>query len=106
MEFIKILNYYLKKFYQTDEAKSYSKIYLEKQKKDYNKRIKNIYLPKANFLIENLKKEKKINYIKNKYQFIDIGCGSGYFLSSLKNLKSKILKDMILQKIWLIMGIM
>ena len=81
-----------KKFYQTDEAKSYSKIYLEKEKKDYNKRIKNIYLPKANFLIENLKKREKINYIKNKYQFIDIGCGSGYFLSSLKKLKIKNIK--------------
>ena len=34
-----------KKFYQTDEAKVTLKIYLEKQKKDYNKRIKNIYLP-------------------------------------------------------------
>ena len=82
--------YLSKKFYQDSEAKKYSKIYLEKEKKNYNKRIKNIYLPKAKFLLQNLQKSKnKKNDILNKFNFIDIGCGSGYFLSSLRKLKIK-----------------
>ena len=82
-----------KKFYQTSEQEKYSKIYVEKEKKDYNKRIKNIYLPKAKFLIENLNKiEKNKNRILKDFNYIDIGCGSGYFVSSLKKLKVKNIK--------------
>lgn len=82
--------YLSKIFYQDTEAKKYSKIYLEKEKKNYNKRIKNIYLPKAKFLLQNLQKSKnKKSDILNKFNFIDIGCGSGYFLSSLRKLKIK-----------------
>ena len=82
--------YLSKKFYQTSEQKTYSKIYVEKKRKDYNKRLKNIYIPKAKFLLENLiKKEKNKKKIFNKFKFIDIGCGSGYFISSLKKMKIK-----------------
>ena len=82
-----------KKFYQTSEQENYSKIYVEKEKKFYNKRIKNIYLPKAKFLIENLiNKEKNKKKIYQEFSYIDIGCGSGYFISSLKKLKIKNIK--------------
>jgi 2-polyprenyl-3-methyl-5-hydroxy-6-metoxy-1,4-benzoquinol methylase len=82
--------YLSKKFYQTSEQKTYSKIYVENKKKDYNKRLKNIYIPKAKFLLENLiKKEKDKKKIFNKFKFIDIGCGSGYFISSLHKMKIK-----------------
>ena len=82
-----------KKFYQTSEQKNYSKIYVEKEKKDYDKRIKNIYLPKAKFLIKNLvDKEKNKKKIIQEFNYVDIGCGSGYFLSSLKKLKVKNVK--------------
>jgi len=68
----------------------YSKIYVENKRKDYNKRLKNIYIPKAKFLLENLiKKEKNKKKIFNKFKFIDIGCGSGYFISSLQKMKIK-----------------
>ncbi len=82
--------YLSKKFYQTSEQKTYSKIYVENKRKDYNKRLKNIYIPKAKFLLENLlKKEKNKKRIFNKFKFIDIGCGSGYFISSLQKMKIK-----------------
>tara|TARA_B100000795_G_C22765692_1_gene425613 strand:- start:394 stop:1452 length:1059 start_codon:yes stop_codon:yes gene_type:complete len=82
--------YLSKKFYQTSEQKSYSKIYIENNKKNYNKRLTNIYIPKAKFLLDNLlKKEKNKNKVYKKFKFIDIGCGSGYFISSLKKLKIK-----------------
>jgi len=82
--------YLSKKFYQTSEQKMYSKIYVENKRKDYNKRLKNIYIPKAKFLLENLiKKEKNKKKIFNKFKFIDIGCGSGYFISSLQKMKIK-----------------
>ena len=82
--------YLSKKFYQTSEQKTYSKIYVENKRKDYNKRLKNIYIPKAKFLLENLlKKENNKKRIFNKFKFIDIGCGSGYFISSLQKMKIK-----------------
>jgi ubiquinone/menaquinone biosynthesis C-methylase UbiE len=82
--------YLSKKFYQTSEQKSYSKIYIENNKKNYNKRLTNIYIPKAKFLLDNLlKKEKNKNKVYKKFKFIDIGCGSGYFISALKKLKIK-----------------
>ena len=41
-------------------------------------------------MLQNLQKSKnKKNDILNKFNFIDIGCGSGYFLSSLRKLKIK-----------------
>jgi len=82
-----------KRIYQTYSQKEYSSteiIYVENKKKDYNKRLKNIYIPKAKFLLDNLlKKEKNRNKIFNKFRYIDIGCGAGYFVSSLKKLKIK-----------------
>ncbi len=82
-----------KKFYQAYGQKNYSKIkiiYVENEKKDYSKRLKKIYIPKAKFLLDNLlKKEKNRNKIFNKFRYVDIGCGAGYFISSLKKLKIK-----------------
>ena len=82
--------YLSKKFYQTSEQKTYSKIYVENKKKGYTKRLKNIYIPKAKFLLDNLIKiEKDKKKIFTKFKFIDIGCGSGYFISSLKKMNIK-----------------
>jgi len=53
--------------YQKDSGDNYSKNYLN----DFDKRVKNIYLPKVSFL-------KKI--IKKKINIIDIGSGGGHFL--------------------------
>ena len=82
--------YLSKKFYQDSEAKKYSKIYLEKEKKITIKELKIFIYLRLNFcfkIFKNLKIKK--NDILNKFNFIDIGCGSGYFLSSLRKLKIK-----------------
>lgn len=79
-----------KKFYETTEQKNYSKIYLEKEKINYKNRLNIIYLPKARFLIEALMKSTKSkNKIYNEIQYLDIGCGAGYFVSALNKLKVK-----------------
>ena len=48
--------------------------------KDFKKRVKNIYLPKAKFLKE---------VIKKKINLIEIGSGAGHFLKALELLKIK-----------------
>jgi hypothetical protein len=53
--------------YQKDSGDNYSKNYLN----DFDKRVKNIYLPKVNFLKKTIKK---------KISIIDIGSGGGHFL--------------------------
>ena len=58
---------FLKKLYLTSEGSNYEYAY----KKDFNLRVKNIYLPKLNFLKSVLKK---------KFSLIEIGSGAGHFL--------------------------
>jgi len=53
--------------YQKDSGDNYSKNYLN----DFDKRVKNIYLPKVIFLKKTIKK---------KISIIDIGSGGGHFL--------------------------
>ena len=62
---------FAKKLYFERSGKNYYKNYLN----DYNGRVKNIYLPKAEFL-------KKI--IKKKINLLDIGSGGGHFLKALE----------------------
>ena len=57
--------------YFKNSGKNYYKNYLN----DYEDRVKNIYLPKVDFL-------KKI--IKEKINLIDIGSGGGHFLKALE----------------------
>ena len=66
-----------KKVYQND-ASSYSDFY----RKDYEERVKKIYIPKADFLIDYLK-YKRIKNIK----ILDFGCGSGHFVKALQRRK-------------------
>ena len=62
------------KIYQLDKF-SYSNSY----KGDFIKRVENIYAPKAQFLIDFLKKKK----IKN-FKVLDFGCGCGHFVKALQ----------------------
>ena len=62
---------FAKKIYYNDDGKNYSKNYLN----NYKLRVKNIYLPKVQFL-------KKI--IKKKIKLIDLGCGAGHFIKALE----------------------
>ena len=64
-------NIFAKKLYNDSDGKNYSKNYLN----DYNSRVKNIYVPKVEFL-------KKI--IKKKIKLIDLGCGAGHFVRALE----------------------
>ena len=57
--------------YSSKEGKNYSSVY----EKDFIKRVKNIYLPKANFL-------KKV--IKKKIKLLEFGSGAGHFLKALE----------------------
>ena len=62
--------------YSNEEGKNYNLFY----KKFYNSRVKNIYIPKVNFLKE---------VIKEKIKVIDYGSGVGYFLKALEVKKIK-----------------
>ena len=64
-------NAFAKKLYSASGGKNYSKNYLN----DFDIRVKNIYIPKVNFL-------KKV--IKKKINLIDLGCGAGHFVKALE----------------------
>jgi hypothetical protein len=63
--------------YYSQSGNNYSRNYLN----DYNKRVKNIYIPKVDFL-------KKV--IKKNFSLFDFGAGGGHFLKALeiKNIKA------------------
>ena len=67
---------FLKNLYSDNSGNNYKKNYL----KDYEKRVKNIYIPKVNFL-------KKI--IKQRINILDLGAGGGHFLKALEIKKIK-----------------
>ena len=64
-------NIFAKKLYDDSDGKNYSKNYLN----DFNLRVKNIYIPKVEFL-------KKA--IKERIKLIDLGCGAGHFVKALE----------------------
>jgi len=81
--------YFGSQVYTNNKGVAYSKNYNSKTKAIYDKRTTDIYLPKAQFL-----KEAFLNFdIEPKtLSFSDIGAGSGYFISSMKNLGFKNIK--------------
>jgi len=82
--------------YINEDGLDYAKNYLNNQlkvdepsisnanltKKAYRERTENTYIPKVDFLIENIPSEK--------FSVIDIGCGAGYFVAAciLKNINA------------------
>lgn len=82
--------------YETDEAFSnylynnshtptneYISKYLIQDEQAYIKRMKDIYLPKASFLIESLQAD---DANVQEFSFFDYGCGSGYFINAILEL--------------------
>lgn len=68
----------------TDESGSrYAKEYVEKDKDDFNSRVKQIYIPKAQFLGNSLVAN---GVDPNKLSYLDFGCGSGYFVSAMRKI--------------------
>jgi len=66
--------------YTDDGGDSYSKNYNESDIKSYRDRVKNIYLPKSDFLCDSL---VKIGENSSDLSYIDFGAGSGYFVNAL-----------------------
>ena len=73
--------YFATKIYK-DEKMSYSKSYSESSIRAFRLRQKKIYDPKVNFLKNSFKSI-------NKLKVLDVGAGSGYFISSLIDKKFK-----------------
>jgi SAM-dependent methyltransferase len=71
---------FIEKLYVSDSGSDYSNNYIDK---DFYKRTTDIYIPKIDFLIASLPPKK--------YQILDVGCGSGYFVFAalLRNLNAK-----------------
>ena len=68
---------FLEWLYNSKKGKNYSRNYL----KDYNSRVKNIYIPKINFL-------KKVIRKKN-LSILDFGSGAGHFLKACELKQTK-----------------
>ena len=65
------------------EQSDYGRTYRTRSRDEYFERLNNIYLPKAEFLIDSLEEEG----VKTKdLTFIDIGAGSGFFVGALSKL--------------------
>ena len=71
-------NKFLEWLYNDKKGKNYSRNYL----KDYNSRVKNIYIPKINFLKKTIRKQN--------LSILDFGSGAGHFLKAceLKGIKA------------------
>lgn len=67
-----------RKVYQESD---YGLVYREDRKEEYNARVKDIYIPKAEFLLECLKEGSGKD--TNALSFLDVGAGSGYFVNAL-----------------------
>lgn len=67
--------------YTEDDGKEYADNYLVSSIDDYQSRVKDIYLPKAEFLCKALKEQGKVD--PKKLTYADLGSGSGYFVAAL-----------------------
>lgn len=68
-----------------DSEMAFGKVYPKLTEKEYKDRQHRIYTPKLEWIMEVLeKKDYKPNELKSM-TWTDIGCGAGYFLSSLKD---------------------
>ena len=66
--------------YTLNEGKNYAKGYHEQDKVAYDKRLQEIYIPKAQFLMDSLHEQ---NEDTESLAYTDLGAGSGYFLWAL-----------------------
>ena len=72
---------FCKKLYTDSKGADYAETYNSRFAKEFNQRVKDIYVPKAKFLCDSL---VDFGYVLNELKFADFGAGSGYFVSALK----------------------
>ena len=70
---------YSKEIYQGTD---YGAVYREDEKREYSERVKDIYVPKAEFLLDSLKRSRAEGI--NSFKYLDVGAGSGYFVQALR----------------------
>jgi len=75
-------NEFCAKLYTEDQGKSYAKGYSAETRNDYKKRVKDIYSPKAEFLMASL---AELGHDPRQLRYADLGAGSGYFVAALKD---------------------
>ncbi|MDY7002245.1 MAG: class I SAM-dependent methyltransferase [Thermodesulfobacteriota bacterium] len=66
--------------YTEDSGQAYGTVYAAEDIEAYEKRVADIYLPKARFLAEGLEAE---GLSMRELSFADLGAGSGYFVAAL-----------------------
>ena len=77
-------NEFYSEIFSNDGGKEYGKTYDFRDLNAFNKRVKSIYIPKAEFLIETL---TELGEEPFSLKYMDLGAGAGYFLSALKKIK-------------------
>jgi len=62
---------FISNIYIDDDGVTYANNYIDKS---FEKRMRDIYLPKAEFLVDNMP--------GNQFSVLDVGCGAGYFVAA------------------------
>jgi len=73
-------NEFCEAVYTDDGGADYAENYNSKDVDQYNNRVANIYLPKAEFLCDSL---ESIGEVCNNLSYSDFGAGSGFFVNAL-----------------------
>lgn len=71
---------FCEELYSENDGKSYGATYNSETEEDYFSRVRDVYVPKASFLLDCLASEGNE---PRKLRFADFGAGSGYFVAAL-----------------------
>lgn len=71
---------YAKKIYESNDPEKYGKNYIDIDIRKFDKRVSDVYLPKADFLFSTLESK---NEKPDSLKYLDIGAGAGHFLAAL-----------------------
>jgi len=71
---------FLDRLYVRDSGKNYAANYISQHGEEYLARVKEIYSPKADFLLDALRQE---GCVPAELGYADLGAGAGYFVSAL-----------------------